>query len=420
MTRRGAPRGGPSFAIQVSCLCAVVASCAVGLSSFVVGESETAQETRLRASLPGPAAFASGPRLARAASGDALDPVAENARCEACHATIAAEWASSQHHSAFVDLPFRAAYAVEPTAFCAGCHAPEDPAPDVGAAASRLGVGCVTCHLVGNTILAARHDGHAPAREGSAAPHRIARSSAFGGVGACAGCHDFSFGDDERRLAPLAMQSTAREHAASTARDRSCASCHLPLVGGRGAGAQAGARALDPDRPHRSHAFASTRDTAAHRRAVAVEVSRGAEGDGDTLRIALTLRDVGHAYPTGDLFRRVRVHAEVVGDDQQILAARTEYLMRHFGLGRGVDGRTLRVEAEPGDTRLTSTSAASARVFSLPLGPAARGRPIRYEVAYERVLHQIDGRPEEATLTPGPEGRIVLGAGVVDPRSSTP
>src|SRR5262245_3846410 len=69
--------------------------------------------------LPGPA-----PRE----RAEGYDAGVENARCEGCHADVAAEWRGSMHQRAWTDPVFLAAYALEPLSFCRGCHAPEaDP-----------------------------------------------------------------------------------------------------------------------------------------------------------------------------------------------------------------------------------------------------------------------------------------------------
>lgn len=332
--------------------------------------------------------------LPRPAPARAFDPITENARCIGCHSDIAAEWRGSQHQTAFIDPAFQRAYALEPAAFCRGCHAPESPAIEAPSdSAAALGAACITCHLAGQTILAAPKGGlRFP-------PHRVDRSAAFAADGACAGCHEFSFGDDERRERPLGMQRTISEHAASSYAETSCADCHMPFVG------EGGAR-------HRSHAFASTRDPESHRRAVSVRAERV---DLTSVRITLTAKGVGHAYPTGDLFRRVVVRAEVVGDDYRSLSRRTIYLRRQFALGRDINGRLVRVEAA--DSRL---SADGAQTLVFDLGPKAAGLPITYEVALERVLHTTDDDPDAAALEGGSEGRVVLASGAIPTAAQMP
>lgn len=317
-----------------------------------------------------------GPRPSSAA-----DPVLENAACEACHADVASEWRASEHASAFTDPVFQAAFEVEPTPFCRGCHAPEQAPGDTAEAEGALGVACVTCHLAGDAVLAASKAGI------HFAPHRVERSVEFAGGGACGACHEFSFGDDERREAPLAMQATSTEHARSGHAEQSCADCHMQR-------SPAG---------HRSHRFASTRDSESHRRSVRISAKRPTP---TVLRLELALDGVGHAYPTGDLFRRVAVAAEVVGDDYRLLSSTTRYLARHFTMGRDLEGRPIRVEASD-DRAFPGVPS----IVELDLGEAAAGRSIVWNVALERVLHVSDHREPSADVS----SRVVLATGEVAP-----
>lgn len=89
----------------------------------------------------------------------------------------------------------------------------------------------------------------------------------------------------------------------------SCASCHLP-------------RGRDG---HRDHRFNVTRNLALLRDALQTSARRTPEG----LEVSLRTRDVGHAMPTGDLFRRLRVvvvaedrEGQVLGDDEAVLGRR--------------------------------------------------------------------------------------------------
>ena len=318
-----------------------------------------------------------GPAPERAA---AFDAAHENAACEDCHREIAREWRGSQHQTAFADPSFQRAFAVEPTAFCRGCHAPESPHIEVAPGpATDIGVSCVSCHLRGDAVMAAPKSGF------SLAPHRLEGSPAFAAAGGCSGCHQFSFGDDERREAPLAMQRTVDEHAASAHAETSCAECHMPSAG-------------EGSLRHRSHAFASTRDPDAHRNAVEVTAARSADGK---VRFVLSLRDVGHAYPTGDLFRRVAVSAEVLGVEGRSLASRAVYLGRHFG--RELDAQGLPIRGESADDRLGPAPT----TVELDLGSVAVGVPIEWSVELQRVLHQNDGMAASAVV----EESLVLAEG---------
>ncbi|APR80051.1 Cytochrome C553 [Minicystis rosea] len=323
--------------------------------------------------MPGPAR---APRHASAA--------AENARCESCHADIAAEWRASLHRKAHTDPAYQRALAIEPLAFCRGCHAPEadpsrDPPPDLG----NIGVGCVTCHSTSSGVLAA------PRAGSESAPHGIVRSAAFASDGACAACHEFSFPDPERRSHRELMQSTVSEHRASPFAAMACASCHMPKV------------ISAPGRTHRSHAFAASRDATFVRSAAHVTATRAADG---AVEVRLAPSGVGHAFPTGDLFRRLAVHVEAVGAESHVVAEETRYLARRFGKARGTDGHPIKVLVA--DTRVVSSGDT---VVRLSLGSAAKGLPIAWRVAYERVEHPIDDASDAAVV----EGEIEIAKGML-------
>jgi len=276
------------------------------------------------------------------------DAAARNAACEGCHVEVAREWRGSMHQRAYIDADFAQSLAREPSAFCRGCHAPEaDPERPAPAALAQLGVGCVTCHVPGDTVLAA------PRSDVSKAPHEVLRLPGFAADAACGGCHEFGFPDRPE----VAMQGTLREHAASGHAETRCVTCHMPgSPGGR-----------------RGHAFAASRDPALLRRALAVRAQRRDE----SVHIELAPAWVGHAVPTGDLFRRLVVEAEVADAQWQVLAHATRPLGRRFAAGGGA-----RVPVT--DDRVGAHGPTTTQVV-LELGDAARDRSIRWRVRYERV-----------------------------------
>lgn len=144
---------------------------------------------------------------------------------------------------------------------------------------------------------------------------------------------------------------------------------------------------------HRSHAFSETRDPAWIRRSIVVTGERTGP---TSARLTLSLRDVGHAFPTGDLFRRLSVTADAVGDDQRSLASATRYLGRHFAVGTALDLRPIRMEER--DDRPGAAGPQPDVVVDLELGPRARGAPIAWNVSLDRVLHVADGRESSATV----------------------
>ncbi|WP_437553823.1 multiheme c-type cytochrome [Sorangium sp. So ce367] len=315
-----------------------------------------------------------------------LDSVSVNRDCERCHAEIAREWRGSKHQRAYVDAPFQAALAKEPLPFCRGCHAPEahssrPPPPE----RAELGVACVTCHVVDGAPLAspaqASGDQGSPSPSSPSVPHPVLRDPRFATAAACGGCHEFAFPDHAARRAPEPMQLTLTEHAASAYADVPCARCHMPLAG-------------DGPSAHRSHAFASSRDPEAARRALRVQAERASS---TAARFTLRTARVGHAFPTGDLFRRLLVRAEVLGEDYAVIASARRFLARRFAETPGPLGaraRTTVSDDRPGAPALAGAPV----VVELELGPAAAQLPIQYEVVYQRVAHASDGREEDAII----------------------
>jgi hypothetical protein len=221
--------------------------------------------------------------------------------CARCHAAIAREWRGSLHRRAWDDAYFQAAFAIEATPFCRGCHAPiaRDAAPD--AEAAEEGVSCAICHVRGDAIVSAT-----PAAPKS--PHRVIVDPAFASPSACAGCHEFPFPvllAHEPAEALPTMQRTIEEWRGSdaAAREVGCGDCHMPWVCEAG-----GAR-------HHSHAFPGVSLLDRHD-ALRVEASAARDlRDRDQVVVTLTLRAgrVGHAVPTGDLFRALRIELSAGG-----------------------------------------------------------------------------------------------------------
>lgn len=289
--------------------------------------------------------------------------VERNSACVRCHELEAAQWRTSRHRQSFVNQEFERAFAVEPLAFCRDCHAPES-ASVRSDSADDIGVACVTCHLAGESVLAAPK----PFFSSGLAPHRLERRSDFAASGACRSCHEFSFGDDSRRRTPLLMQSTVSEHAAS-GETRSCADCHMPAG---------------------SHLFGATRDPAAHQAAIRARAERTGP---TTLRITLESNGVGHSYPTGDLFRRVRVSAEAVVDEFRLVSQDEAFLQRRFGTG--LDERNASIREQVDDNRIRPGSPS---FIDLELGSQAHNARMDWRVELERVLHVGDGQEARAML----------------------
>jgi hypothetical protein len=310
------------------------------------------------------------------------DAAQRNAACEGCHPFESQAWRASAHRGAFDDPVFVRALGRDPFPFCRGCHAPEaPPEADPEARLGDLGVACVTCHVVDGHVLAAKHDSPAP-------PHDppLLYTEAFTTDAACARCHEFPFPDIARRHAADPMQSTVTEHRASAHADVPCAGCHMPV--------EANGR--------RGHGFHV--DEAMLRSAARIEAARVGPG---RLRVMLVPAAAGHAFPTGDLFRRLRVSARAEGQEGPAV---TRYLARHFRtvVHEGALVKVLSADDRVGG-RATPTGAI---VVDLDLGPSAAGLRIAWSVDYQRVEHpgavDVDRDALIASTTP-------LASGVAPP-----
>ncbi|MEZ4392055.1 MAG: multiheme c-type cytochrome [Polyangiales bacterium] len=306
--------------------------------------------------------------------------------CGACHAEIAQEWRASQHGRAWSDPVFQAAYAVEPMPFCRNCHAPlgrADAEPDERAA--REAVSCAACHVRGGAVLATTATG--------AAPHASFATRALGESAFCAPCHQFNFPADpgSRRevfATDEAMQDTFEEFQASASRaaGERCQGCHMPWTQGA------------DGRRHRSHAFPGGSDVAMLRRGVRVEVRARREGDATVVEARVLPGDIGHAFPTGDLFRRAELTVWTdVPTAPQVIAFAREFAP---SLERSPRGALVFVRRQSFDGRVPPPG-----MGTIPF------RTLRLPAGATRVRWRLDH-----LLMPTP---LAASHGVADPRNRT-
>lgn len=298
--------------------------------------------------------------------------------CADCHAEIAQEWAGSAHARSWTDPVFQAEHAPAPQAFCRSCHAPRAESEAVSGPAAR-GVDCAVCHVRDGRVLG-RHGRGAEAHPVRAEPE-LGRSSF------CGPCHEFAFperapgGPRPEYLPGLPLQRTLTEHAASAARDRTCQECHLPRRG-----------------DHADHRFPGLGDPALMRRALRTRV-RAVAGERGALRVEVVLRarELGHAFPTGDMFRQARFEARRGPD------VATERLQRWFARVPGDDAFYL---AEVDDTRVPPDGP---RAFTLALPPGEG--PLRWRLDVWRLDPATAARrglAERVVRVPVASGRIAL------------
>ncbi len=178
---------------------------------------------------------------------------------------------------------------------------------------------------------------------------------------------------------PELMQSTISEHRVSPFAEVSCTSCHMPVV-------------ETPTGRHRSHAFASSRDPRALRATLDVEASRSKQG----LLLRVTPGAVGHAIPTGDLFRRLRIEVEHLGPDMNLIEVKRRFLARHFENRPSAHslGRTVVRDDRPGGV----DAGHETQVFEFAFPGLKPKHALAWRIEHERVLHPAPGGDAAAVV----------------------
>jgi hypothetical protein len=152
------------------------------------------------------------------------------------------------------------------------------------------------------------------------------------------------------------------EHAQSANSAKPCQDCHMPRV------------ASQKGPPHRKHDFRVLGNADLMSRAVVVDK---VEIKDDALYLDLALGTIGHAFPTGDLYRRVDVRAMAVDDQGKTIGKGSSQLLRRT-FGPAFEGPNKAVPIEREDGRLTGPKHI---VLPLPKGTTHA----RYEIVWQRL-----------------------------------
>ena len=131
---------------------------------------------------------------------------------------------------------------------------------------------------------------------------------------------------------------------------------------------------------HKDHRFLSGHAPAQIARAVHVEVARERHaGKADLLRVSIRV-DAGHAFPTGDMFRRARLVMFAEGARGEIVADAERAFGRTWG---GVQrGEHAGARQQVGDSRIRG-SWTDIVELEAPSAPIVR---VRWSLLYERVV----------------------------------
>lgn len=221
--------------------------------------------------------------------------------CGTCHSEQHAAWSQSRHRASFDNATFLEGFATEPHARCVYCHAPSPEqskallrqravvvrerslASVPKASLAHEGISCVTCHLRGDTVMT-------PNAGVTSDAHPLRHEPAMAESSFCAGCHEFQGHDvvDGRTLLnEEKLQTTWTEWSAWRARggEGTCQGCHMP---------------------GKAHTFRGAYDLDYLRGALSLRL----ESVGGQDVAVLESRGVGHSFPTGDVFRHLRLWAD--------------------------------------------------------------------------------------------------------------
>lgn len=217
--------------------------------------------------------------------------------CASCHKTIFDNWKLSKHREAFTNSLYKNSHAQEPLTWCVNCHAPLiEPGRDVDNPDERYlsseGINCQVCHVRGKKIIAS----HLPPiqKERSALFHAYRIEPELSKSEFCASCHQFNFPkikknseDSTITYSHLPMQNTYEEfRSTEMSKMGTCSDCHLLK-----------------DTVY-SHSFPGGHDREKLSESLHIQIERVGRR---TILTHVIASGIAHSFPTGDLFRTLRV-----------------------------------------------------------------------------------------------------------------
>ncbi|EHQ05724.1 multiheme c-type cytochrome [Leptonema illini] len=338
--------------------------------------------------------------------------------CARCHEKEFGAWKKSLHSQAFTNARFYHAFQLEPMAWCMNCHAPywynsghaaearpirpiqeiyqtdkrqyvvhrphaTDRLPsyredydydDLRSPQNEEGVSCAVCHVRNDVVYTGRPvTSEMATKAGADDGHELRHDPILRSPDLCAGCHEFNFPDRVSPFiaySPHPMQATVSEFLAhrqkGSAPATTCTGCHL----------RQDAHIASP---------------LSHREAIPHVIQIRFHTRQSLLKMQIRIPRIGHPFPTGDLFRQVRVRAFSDGGRELL----------DYRIARIVNNATLKIES---DTRLLPVNQTIDTELVFPL----REAPSRCEVEY-----LFEGRIEHTLprAMPDEEKRIVLFSG---------
>ncbi len=209
--------------------------------------------------------------------------------CGVCHKEIYAEWETTRHKVAFTNELYRESHEREPLTWCVNCHAPMMKANgDLEKIEDRVfkeeGISCIVCHKRGDKILTARIP--SKPQEHKYIEVKEMRRSEF-----CENCHQFNFPvgtgnvpHKNFKYSAQPMQNTFTEWQMSYFYGKeTCQDCHMK-----------------PKDGYKTHSFPGGHNRDYLENTFSVNLEKISNSD---VKLTVTAKRLGHAFPTGDLFR---------------------------------------------------------------------------------------------------------------------
>lgn len=213
--------------------------------------------------------------------------------CKSCHKEIYAEWEKTRHKVAFTNELYRESHAREPLIWCVNCHAPlmklgGNPEKLEDRVFAEEGISCIVCHKRGEKILTSRIPTNP--KEHSYLEVKDMKKSEF-----CENCHQFNFPvgtgnvpHKDFNFSNQPMQNTFTEWQLSFFYGKeTCQDCHMKTK-----------------TDYKSHSFPGGHNEDYLRKTFSAKLNRISTNE---LSLVLSAKRLGHAFPTGDLFRTLVV-----------------------------------------------------------------------------------------------------------------
>jgi hypothetical protein len=242
------------------------------------------------------------------------NPMHSSEDCAGCHETVYRNWQKSRHKVALTNELYKESHAREPSPWCVNCHAPlrmtgSEKIPHRG----EEGISCLVCHVRGGEILTGALPVTRDAGDNGQLAHKYRIDAQFKDERLCEHCHEFNFPTASSAMSEgkdlhyteQPMQSTVSEYRASAYYGKvTCQGCHLFRDTAE------------------SHTFPGGHALERLKKDLRVEAVRESES---SLTLRIYAQGIGHAFPTGDLFRTLRLllYDKTVNEQQQVE-------LRHF------------------------------------------------------------------------------------------